>query len=130
MNKHLKALIYSFGTLIVLTFIFNTLNYINLITGTLFKIVKIIIPIISYFIAGFIMGKNSSKKGYLNGLSIGAIIVFIFLMISLIFKCSIGIKTIIFYLLYLISSIAGSMIGIMSKKEYTETDRNEDRWYR
>ena len=98
MNKHLKALIYSFGTLIVLTFIF-------------------IIPIISYFIAGFIMGKNSSKKGYLNGLSIGAIIVFIFLMISLIFKCSIGIKTIIFYLLYLISSIAGSMIGIMSKKE-------------
>lgn len=117
MNKYLKALIYSFGTLIVLTFIFNTLNYINLITGTLFKIVKIIIPIISYFIAGFIMGKNSSKKGYLNGLSIGAIIVFIFLMISLIFKCSIGIKTIIFYLLYLIASIAGSMIGIMSKKE-------------
>ena len=76
-----------------------------------------IFGMISYFIAGFIMGKNSSKKGYLNGLSIGAIIVFIFLMISLIFKCSIGIKTIIFYLLYLISSIAGSMIGIMSKKE-------------
>lgn len=117
MNKYLKALIYSFGTLIVLTFIFNTLNYINLITGTLFKVIKVIIPIISYFIAGFIMGKNSSKKCYLNGLSIGAIIVFIFLMISLIFKCSIGIKTIIFYLIYLIASIVGSMIGIMSKKE-------------
>lgn len=116
MNKYFKALTYSLGTLIVLTFIFNTLNYINLITGNTFKIIKIIIPITSYFIAGFIMGRNSSKKGYLNGLSIGAIITFIFLILSLIFKCKIGISTIIFYLVYLVSSTIGSMIGI-NKKE-------------
>lgn len=117
MNKYFKALIYSFGTLIILTFIFNTLNYINLITGILFKIVKVIIPIISYFIAGYIMGRNTSKKGYLNGLSIGAIITIIYIIISLLFKCSIGIKTTAFYLLYIIVSIIGSMIGIINKKE-------------
>ena len=62
MNKYLKALIYSFGTLIVLTFIFNTLNYINLITGILFKIVKIIIPIITKDTLLFIENQHNFLK--------------------------------------------------------------------
>lgn len=116
MKKFIKPLLYSFGILLVLTFIITLLNYIGIISGLPLKIIKIIIPIISYFIPGFMIGKNSDKKGWLSGIEIGLIITSILLIINVLFKTETSIMLILFYIGLIIISILGSMLGINKKK--------------
>ena len=116
MKKFIKPLLYSFGILFVLTFVITLLNYIGLISGLPLKIIKIIIPIISYFIPGFMIGKNSDKKGWLSGIEIGLIITSILLIINVLFKTETSIMLILFYIGLIIISILGSMLGINKKK--------------
>ena len=116
MKKFIKPLLYSFGILFVLTFVITLLNYIGLISGLPLKIIKIIIPIVSYFIPGFMIGKNSDKKGWLSGIEIGLIITIILLIINVLFKTETSIYLILFYIGLIIISILGSMLGINKKK--------------
>ena len=78
------------------------------------KIISIIIFILFFFIAGFIKGKNVDKKGYIQGLKIGLELILILFLLSL-FSFSLNIKTIIYYMILLLSSIFGSTIGINKK---------------
>ena len=116
MKKFINPLLYSFGILFVLTFIITLLNYIGLITGLPLKIIKIVIPIISYLIAGFIIGKNSDKKGWLSGIEISLIITAILFIINLLFKNEFTLFTILYYIALILISIFGSIIGINRKK--------------
>ena len=116
MKKFIKPLLYSFGILFIFTFIITLLNYIGIISGLTLKIIKVIIPIISYFIPGFIIGKNSDKKGWLSGIEIGLIITSILLIINVLFKTETSITLILFYLGLIIISILGSILGINKKK--------------
>lgn len=113
--KYLKFLGYVFGLIIVLTLFITILNFIGLIKGDLLNIFKLIIPLVSLFVGGFIIGKNSVNKGWLNGIKIGVISIIIFVLISLISKANIGIKNIIYYLILLSVSIFSSMVGISKK---------------
>ena len=78
------------------------------------KNISIIIFILFFFIAGFIKGKNIDKKGYIQGLKIGLELILILFLLSL-FSFSLNIKTIIYYMILLLSSIFGSTIGINKK---------------
>lgn len=112
-----KAYIYVFSILLISTFIFSSLNYINFIGSKFFTIIKIIIPIISLLIGGFIVGKNSKKCGWLEGIKFGGIfILFLLLFNFLALKNTPDLKTIIYYLIILISSTIGSMFGITKSK--------------
>ena len=73
----------------------------------------IIIMIITFIIMGFLKGKSSNNKGYLQGLKIGGILVVILFMISFF---NFSLKTIIYYIILLLSSVFGAMIGINKKK--------------
>lgn len=119
--KYLKNLGMSFaymiGTILVLTLIVTIFSYFNIMSDKVTSIFKIIIPIISLFIGGFYIGKRSIKKGFLEGLKIGLLfsiflLIFNFLALSNSFK----VKYLLFYLILIISSILGSMIGINRKK--------------
>lgn len=120
--KYLKKLGFSFiyiiGSLLSITFIITLLNYFNIISDKIISIFKILIPIISLFIGGFYIGKNSNSKGYLEGLKLGSIfsiflLIFNFLALSNSFK----LKYLLFYLIIIVSSILGSMIGININKK-------------
>lgn len=104
-------------SIIVFTLLFSTLNYYNLMKDGLFNIIKILIPIFSIFVFSFKLGKKSSKKGWLEGIKCGSIIILFLIIISLIFfNNDLSIKSIFYYLILLSSSIVAAMIGINFKK--------------
>ncbi len=107
------ALIYIISFLLGLTFISTIFNYINLFGNTFINVLKVIIPILSLFIGGFIIGKRIGKKGWLEGIKLAII----FLVILTIFNylaldTSFSLKTLIYYLILITSSTFGSMIGV------------------
>ena len=120
--KYLKNLgmsfIYIISTLLILTLITTIFSYFNIFNDKVTSIIKIIIPIISMFIGGFYIGNKSNKKGFLEGLKLG-LIFSLFLMIFnyLALFNSLKLKHLLFYIILIISSIFGSMIGINRKKQ-------------
>jgi putative membrane protein (TIGR04086 family) len=68
------------------------------------------------FILGIINGKKASKKGYLEGLKLGSIIILILLIFNLIFIRKFSLNTFVYYLVIIASTTIGSMIGINLRK--------------
>lgn len=109
--------IYIFSIFFVLTFLITFLNYFDILNTKIMALFKIFIPIISLLIGGIIIGKKSNKKGWLEGLKLGLIFSVILILFNYLgLKNSFQIKYLLFYFILIISSIAGSMIGINKKK--------------
>lgn len=120
--KYLKksgiSMLYIIGSLLIITFIITIFNYFNIINNKAISIFKILIPVISLFIGGFYAGKNSSNKGYLEGLKLGMVFsIFLLIFNFLALDNSFKFKYLLFYLIIIISSILGSMIGININKK-------------
>ena len=88
-------------------------NYFNIISNA--SIFKILIPIISTFVGGFIIGIKSNKKGFIEGLKLGSIFVLTLLILSVILH-QFKFKSILYYLILITTTSLGSMIGINIKK--------------
>lgn len=114
LKKLLKGFLFTIVSFLLLTFIFTTLNYFNIINIKVMEICKIIIPLFSLALGGYIMGKGSEKNGWLEGLKIGLIIVLLIVIGNLIFSKLI-LKDFIFYILLLMGSMLGGMFGINRK---------------
>lgn len=93
----------------------NTLYYFNLIGDGFYKFLELIVVIGDVFINSFILGKASSKKGYLEGLKFSLVIITLLLVSTLLFS-SFKVKLLIYYLIISITAVLGSMIGISRKK--------------
>ena len=115
LKKIYKPLIYTFSIIIISTLIITALSYFNIINYKISIYLEIITGVIVFLIGGIKIGKLSNKKGYIEGLKFGLIILILMFIISLIFNLF-KYKSLIYYLLLLISSIIGSMLGI-NKKE-------------
>ena len=110
-------IIYIFIFIILSLILTTTLYYFNIINNQTYKILKIIICLLSVFINSYILGKNTLKKGYLEGLKLSLIIIPILFIITIISKKTLKFRIILYYLIILITSIFGSMLGINRKKE-------------
>lgn len=122
MKKIGKALLYSIGTILILTFVVTLLNYVNIFSYKIVVIFKIIIPILSIFIGGLVMGKNSTNKGWLEGIKYGIIFIIILCIMNyLILRTGFKIQDLIYYLIITLASSFGSIIGINYKKEKKES---------
>lgn len=107
------SLLYIIGIIVTLTMIMTILNYFNIISGTLLIISKILICVISLFIGGFIIGKKSSKKGWLEGFKLSIIFLLFLLLFNYLGLGSFPkLKNIIYYLIIIVSCTFGSIIGI------------------
>lgn len=107
------SFLYIIGVTIVLTFIMTLLSYFNIITGSVLTITKIIITFIAIFIGGFIIGKKSKTKGWLEGIKLGIIILIILSIINfLILKVNFEFRIILYDIIILFSCTFGSIIGI------------------
>lgn len=112
-----KSLLISILLFLILTLLITILNYFNLLSLNGINISKILIPIISVLLGSFYMGTKAKNRGWLEGIKLSLLIIFILLIINLlIFKNNFAIKNLIYYLIILISSMVGSMIGINKKK--------------
>lgn len=111
--KYLKSFIYILISILLLSIIIGTLSYFNILGNSAIKIFELITIIISMFIGGLYLGKNSNKKGFLEGLKISLfMIVLLFLFSYLGFDKSFNLSMLFFYIIILISSILGSILGI------------------
>ena len=117
MNKiklYLKVMIIPILSIIIIPLFFSIFNILGL---ELNKIVLIVISSILLLITGYLIGIHTVKKGFINGLIVGLCFVIFILLLSLIFKSPINTSSFIYYLILIISSILGSIIGINRKKE-------------
>lgn len=119
--KYFKKLgfgcIYSFISILLLTFLLTIFSYFNIINGKFVSILKIIIPIISLFIGGFYIGKKTSKKILFEALKLGFIFSLVLIILNLIFSNPFKLKYILFYIILIGSSIMGTMVGTSKIKK-------------
>ncbi len=109
--------LYSYGFIFVLTFILSFFNYINFIDGA-FTFFMILNFIVSVFIGGFVCGKRSLKKGWLEGLKYGFVFLIILSLLNVLgFSNGLSLKYFVFCSIILVSSILGGMIGIGFRHE-------------
>ena len=106
------ALIYFYGIIIIGSLIITLLNYFNLINSNFVSILEMFLSIIGMIISGFIIGKNSKNKGFIEGLKLGLITILMFIILNLILNNTFEFKSLIYYFILLFSSIIGSIIGI------------------
>lgn len=110
--NYLKSLLFVIVPFLILSILFSLLYYFNILGDTIYSIVKIMVPSVSFFIGGVYLGKHSKEKGWLQGLKLGLVLIIFMFLISILFLNSFSLKGIIYYIIILFSSIIGSMFGI------------------
>ncbi len=117
LKKYLSRLFYTFLYLLGAMLFITTLYYFNLMNESVYKVFKIIILIISMFVSGFILGRMAKSKGYLEGIKFSLMMILIFLVSTVLLSEPLKLTIIIYYLIILMSTTFGSMIGVSLKKE-------------
>jgi len=103
---------------LLLTLLLTTVNYFDLLGLKTLTTLKVLIPGISLLIGSIALGTNLEKKGYQGGLKFGAIFILFLLLFKVIFyNNTFKLSIIVFYLILLLSSMLGAMIGINIKKK-------------
>ncbi len=120
--KYLKTSVKIVGimiaTLLIFTLLITFFNYFNIIGKKTITILEIIGPVLTLFIGGFLMGKESKQKGWLEGLKLALIfIAFIVLFNYLGLRNHIEMKNLIYYFILTITCMFGGMIGINKNGE-------------
>jgi len=106
-------------TSIILIFplLISTLSYFGLLNSKITSIFKILVSLSSFLIGGFLVGKKSEKKGYIEGIKLSIIFLVITMIINyFILDTPFKFKTLLYYIILTISCMFGSMIGIIKKQ--------------
>ena len=115
LKKIVNCLIWFFVIIFIGTLVLTLINYFDIINNKVASIIKFVIPMLGMIISSYRLGKMSDKKGYLEGLKLGGIIVLIF-MVMVIILDKLSWKSIIYYGILVLTAIMGSTIGINRKK--------------
>ena len=120
MYKLLNYLKY-LGLFIIFIFvitIFTSLINLTGLNNTFISKIGIILTAISFFIVSANASKNSTEKGIKLGLKLGLLFILILILTNLIlFKSSITLDRLIYYIILLCSSILGGSFGKNLKKK-------------
>ena len=112
MKKYFLAFLYSFAIFLIGSFITSVLYYFNITSDKFNNILLYFISISSIFIGSTCFSKNMKYKGLINGVIYFLIWFVIMLFLSLvIFKTHFGIKNIIYYIVLLMFSLIGGVLG-------------------
>ena len=115
--NYLKNIGYTFLLFLICTLFLTTLNYTGILIGNTLNIFSTIFLFLSIFIGGILTGRKANRKGYIEGIKFGSIIMVMILLINLlIFKNKIHLSSILYYLLIIFISMVGSIVGIAKKK--------------
>ena len=115
-KNYLIAIGYFLLVVAVFAIILTIFNYYDIVTNKLFKVIKVLIPSLALFIGGYKVGNNASKKGYIEGIKLSLIVIVLLFMFSYLgFNASFSISLILYYIILIISSMLGAMIGINKK---------------
>lgn len=112
MNKTIKLLLIPITALLLLPLIFSIFNLLKI---EIHPIIILLSIIVITFATGLITGKTNKYNGLKNGLLIGLLTTLIFILLSLILGAKLTLYSIIYYLIIIISTTLGSIIGVNKK---------------
>lgn len=112
--KYGLGVVYSIAGVVASLLIITLLYYFDIVGDQLFSFLKLFVILGSIFINSFILGKKASKKGYLEGVKFGSIIILLMLLPTII-SANFKIRLLIYYVIIIITAMLGSMIGISRK---------------
>ncbi len=112
-----KSLLISYGFITALTLIITILNYFSILNLNILNYLFYVIPFISFVIGGYTLGKKSLNKGWLVGLKFGFLSILSLIIVNLILFQEFILANIFNFIIILISSIIGSILGINKKTE-------------
>ena len=111
-KKHIIPFIYTIVIILIGSLISSGLYYFNITNDKLNVIFIYVTSILGILVGSIINAKESENKGIISGLIFFLISFIIMLILSLlIFKTNLSIKQIIYYIILLIFSIFGGIIG-------------------
>ena len=116
LKKISRSILIGIGVFFILAIFFTLFSYLNILNGNFNIIIKMLIPLLSFFIGGVSIGIKTLKKGWMEGLKLGLILLAIIILLNIIFFRHFALKNIIYYLLLILSSTLGSMVGMLKKK--------------
>ena len=115
MKYLLKTLGFYAIFIILITFICSLLNLIG-VNSTITNLIIFIFNMIMFFFLGFKNGKCVVSKGYIAGIKMSLLFILLLIVINLFTARNFfSISTIVYYVILMLSGIAGSMIGINKK---------------
>lgn len=118
MKKYLFLVLYSLSIIIIGCFLSSILYYFNITNDKINNLLICLTNIISLFIGSLYLSKNIKYKGLISGVIYFIIYVIPIILIKLIvLNTKISLNNILFYLILLIISEIGSIIGKNIKKE-------------
>ena len=110
MSKYKKEIAFSL-TFLLLLLILNFIYLISAIPYNIISSILLVTYLLSFIVFSFQISKKSKHKGIYIGLSIGFIILILLFLLSLLCKCNLSYKTIIYYTLIVLSSLFGSILA-------------------
>ena len=118
MRKHLKQLkiLESLAIYIIYNLIITLLSYFYIIPYSKTYLIIFVMNNIIIFLIGIRNGKRLNNKAYLKGLLFGLLITSFIILINLLFIREFTIKTLIYYLVIIASSIISHIFGINLKR--------------
>ncbi len=114
-----KTLLFSTLIFLTLIIIYTLLIYTNKLPSNIKSIntITLILGILSFFILGFISGNLNQKNVIIQGLISSLLIILISIIGRLITKDELSIKIFLRYLILILSSSFGGMIGVNTKRK-------------
>lgn len=112
MKKYFSVILVPLVFLTLFPFILSLINLFDIEINRFIYLGSIILLSI---ITGMLLGFVTEKKAYLKGLALGSIMSIIMFLISLILKSKFSFYSLIYYLIVIVSSTMGSIIGITKK---------------
>ena len=113
---NIKNILIILSSLLIVSILITIFNYFDFISNHVLNVLEFILLIITFFIGGFLTGENSPKKGWLEGFKFSLVFIILFIFLNIFIYHNLKISTFLYYLILIISSIFGSMIGIFVKK--------------
>lgn len=112
--KYGLGVIYTIASTVVALLIVSLLYYFDIVNDQLFGFLKLFVILGSIFTNSLLLGRRASKKGYLEGLKFGGIIILLMFLPTVI-SANFKLKLLIYYVIIIITAMLGSMIGISKK---------------
>ncbi len=118
LKKYGKTLGIFLGMVLLLCAILACFNLGDILYTKSTDIIIMVGMILIFAFIGFTFGKKAPAKGYLEGLKIGVSLIFLLVIINLLFyQTGFSLSRFIYYVVLILSSTLGSMIGINRKEK-------------
>lgn len=115
LKRYLKPTLITIFIVVIYILLISTLNHLGAFTLKTVVTINFVLVSIIMLMLGILKGKKAPKRGYLEGLKVGSLIVFLLFIINVLFFRHFSLYLLLYYAVIVASSTIGSMIGINLK---------------